>query len=105
VLWPVGVAVAAALGALVLVQVVHRILLHLGRRQAFAVEVANRAHRPTQALVVLIMVYFAVRDTTEDAHWRDVFLHWVQLLAIASAAWLVSVLLRRSTSTSCVPIL
>jgi small-conductance mechanosensitive channel len=93
VLTPVGIALVAAAGALVLVQVVHRVLLHLGRRNATAVELANRAHRPTQVTVALTMVYFAVRDSTEQAHWRDVFLHWVQLLIIASIAWLVSVLL------------
>jgi small-conductance mechanosensitive channel len=90
---PLAVAVAAALGALLLVQVLHMMVLHLGRRSPVLTELASRAHRPTQAAVALTAVYYAVRDTTEHAHWRGVFLHWVQLMVITSIAWLVGALL------------
>jgi small-conductance mechanosensitive channel len=93
VLAPIGAAVAAALAALLLIQAAHVVLLRLGRRSPLLTELANRAHRPTQATAALIAIYYAIRDTTGPANWRRTFLHWDQLLIIAAIAWLVGALL------------
>jgi hypothetical protein len=92
-LLPLGIALAAALVALLLVQLVHVTLLRAGRRSALMTELANRAHRPVQWVVVLCAVYFAVRDTADGARWRHTFLHADQLIIIGVAAWLVAALL------------
>jgi len=93
VLASIGAAMAAALAALLLIQAVHAVLLRLGRRSPLVTELANRAHRPTQAAAALVAIYFAIRDTTESAYWRHAFLHADQLLIIAAVAWLVGALL------------
>jgi hypothetical protein len=90
---PIAIAAAAALVALLVVQVVHLILLRFGQRAPLVAELANRAHRPTQAASALTAVYFALRDSTTAAYWRGFALHWIQLLVIAALAWLVGALL------------
>jgi hypothetical protein len=89
---PLVVAVASAAVALLVVEVVHRVLLRLGRRSPLLAELAERAHRPTQVGAMLVAVYYAVRDSTADARWRTAFLHVDQLLVIAAVAWLVGAL-------------
>lgn len=86
---PLVVAVASAAGAVLAVEVVHRILLRLGRRSPLLAELAQKAHRPTEIGAMLVAVYYAVRDTAVQAHWLP---HLVQLLVIAAVAWLVGTL-------------
>lgn len=90
---PLGIALGAALVALLLVQAVHMVLLRVGRRSALLTELANRAHRPTQWVVVLSAVYFTIRDTADEADWRPTFLHVERLIIIGAVAWLVAALL------------
>ncbi|GAA3282101.1 mechanosensitive ion channel [Dactylosporangium vinaceum] len=92
-LMPLGIALGAALLALLAVHIVHRVLLRAGRRSALATELAERAHRPTQWVVVLCAVYFSVRSSADEASWRHAFLHADQLIIIGAAAWLVAALL------------
>src|SRR4051794_19120159 len=92
-LLPLGTALGSALLALLAVQIVHRVLLRLGRRSALLTELATRAHRPVQWVVVLCAVYFSVRATADEASWRHTFLHADQLIIIGAAAWLVAALL------------
>ncbi|GAA3457155.1 mechanosensitive ion channel family protein [Dactylosporangium matsuzakiense] len=92
-LMPLGIALGAALLALLAVHIVHRVLLRAGRRSALATELAERAHRPTQWVVVLCAVYFSVRSAADEASWRHAFLHADQLIIIGAAAWLVAALL------------
>jgi small-conductance mechanosensitive channel len=89
----VGIAVAAALGALILVQIVHWTVLRVGRRSPLFTDLAHRAHRPLQVGAGLIAIYYAVRDTYDPAHWRGGVLHAIQLLIVAAIAWLVGALL------------
>ena len=79
--------------ALVLVQAVHMLLLRVGRGSVALVELARRAHRPTQMVAVLCAVYYAVRDVADEARWRHAFLHADQLIIIGAVAWLVAGLL------------
>src|SRR3954465_2240695 len=90
---PLGIALGAALLALLAVQLVHRVLLRVGRSSSLVTELAQRAHRPTQWVVVLCSVYFAVRATADEASWRHAFLHADQLVIIGVAAWLGGALL------------
>jgi hypothetical protein len=93
VLFPIGIAALVALLALALVQLIHQIVLRIGRRSVMFTDLARRAHRPVQATLALIAVYYAVRDTTDPADWRTAFLHGVQLFVIGAVAWLVGALL------------
>ena len=90
---PLGVAVGAALVALLVVHVVHLVLLRAGRKSVLLTELATKAHRPTQWVVALCAVYFAVRESAGDASWRRVFLHADQIVIIGVGAWLVAALL------------
>src|SRR5438046_651955 len=93
ILTSVGIAAAAVLGALILVQIAHWIVLRLGRRSLVLTDLARRAHRPLQVGLALIAVYYAVRDTNPPAHWRVALLHVIQLLVIAAIAWFAGALL------------
>lgn len=90
---PLGIALGAAVVAILLVQAVHAVLLRVGRRSALVTELATKAHRPTQWVLVLAAVYLAVRGSAQKAEWRHTFLHVEQLLIIGAAAWLVAALL------------
>nr|BFE62486.1 hypothetical protein GCM10020063_070120 [Dactylosporangium thailandense] len=92
-LLPLGIALGAALLALLAVHVVHKILVRVGRQSSLVTELALRAHRPTQWVLVLCAVYFAVRASADGASWRHAFLHADQLVIIAAAAWLLAALL------------
>ncbi|PWU43314.1 mechanosensitive ion channel protein MscS [Micromonospora globispora] len=89
--------VAAALGAaaiaLLLVEVVHRVIRRLGRRSLLMTELTDHAHRPFQVAGTILAVQFGVRFSTGYAvgtAWRQVVLHVLVLAVIASAAWLVA---------------
>lgn len=92
-LQPLGIALGAAVVAILLVQAVHMVLLRVGRRSSLLTELATKAHRPTQWVVVLASVYFAVRGSADEADWRHTFLHVDQLLIIGAVAWLAAALL------------
>ena len=89
--------IAAALGAaaiaLLLVEVVHRVVRRLGRRSLLMTELTDHAHRPFQVAATILAVQFGVRFSTGYAvgtPWRQVVLHILVLAVIASAAWLVA---------------
>jgi small-conductance mechanosensitive channel len=86
-------AVLAAVGALLMLEVVHRVLLRLGRRSMLLGELARRAHRPAQAVVVLVALQLAIRQATTSGDWRPTVLHALWLGLIAAGAWLVAALL------------
>jgi small-conductance mechanosensitive channel len=90
------VALGAAAIALLLVEVVHRVVRRLGRRSLLMTELTEHAHRPFQVSTTILAVRFAVRLSTGYAvgtSWRDVVLHLLVLAVVASAAWLVAALL------------
>ncbi|SCL24617.1 Small-conductance mechanosensitive channel [Micromonospora rhizosphaerae] len=89
-------ALAAAAIALLLVEVVHRVIGRLGLRSLLMTELTEHAHRPFQVAVTVLAVQFGVRFSTGYAvgtPWRQVVLHTLVLAVIASAAWLVAALL------------
>ncbi|TDB89344.1 mechanosensitive ion channel, partial [Micromonospora fluostatini] len=92
----VVVALGAATAALVLVEVVHRLMRRFGRRSRLLIELTEHAHRSFQVAAVVLAVQFAVRFSTGYAvgtGWRQVVLHLLVLCVIASTAWLVASLL------------
>ncbi|GGM66821.1 mechanosensitive ion channel family protein [Dactylosporangium sucinum] len=97
---PLGIALASALLGLLAVELLHRALLRFGRGSAFLTELASRAHRPVQFVVVLCAVYFSVRDVAEEAKWRNAFLHVDQLIIIGAVAWLTAALLTLAEETA-----
>ncbi len=89
----VGIAVAAALGALILVQIVHWIVLRIGRSSPVFIDLAHRAHRPLQAGLALIAIYYAVRNTYDAARWRRVSCTPSRCSSSPPIAWFVGALL------------
>jgi hypothetical protein len=90
---PLGIAIGAALLALLAVHLLHRVLLRAGRKSPVVTELAKRAHRPVQWVAALCAVYFAVRAAADEASWRHAFLHADQIVVIGAVAWLVAALL------------
>ncbi|WP_238009815.1 mechanosensitive ion channel [Dactylosporangium sp. AC04546] len=97
---PLGLALVSALLGLLAVELLHRASQRLGRTSPIFTELANRAHRPVQFVVVLCSVYFSVRDVADNAKWRDAFLHADQLIIIAAVAWLTAALLLVAEETA-----
>lgn len=92
----IGVAAAAALVALVLTSVVHRMVRRFGRGATLPAELSQHAHRPFQVAVTIVAVQFAVRGSTGYAvgtPWRQALLHGLVLAVIAATGWLVTALL------------
>ncbi|WP_089015178.1 mechanosensitive ion channel family protein [Micromonospora inositola] len=89
-------ALAAAAIALLLVEVVHRVIGRLGRSSLLMTELTEHAHRPFQVAATVLAVQFGARFSTGYAvgtPFRRVVLHTLVLAVIASAAWLVASLL------------
>jgi small-conductance mechanosensitive channel len=77
-------------GALLVLQLVHHVLMRLGRRDPLPAHFGRRAHRPARWLAVVLGGYWGVRTTAGNLGWRDPVLHALVLLAIGGAAWLVA---------------
>ena len=86
---PVGLAAAAAIGALAIVEVVHWVAVRLSRRSAFLAELSRRVHRPLQAVAVVVAALVMLRSTPAVA-WLP---HGLLLALIGVVAWLVAALL------------
>lgn len=85
------VAIGCALAAL---EIVHRILLRLGRRDPFPADLARRTHRPARAFAVVFATYVAANVIPLPREpWAAPVLHALDLLVIAVSAWLFGALL------------
>jgi small-conductance mechanosensitive channel len=96
ILWTIAATVAAAAIGLGVVEVSHRVVCRLGRRSLLLAGLAQHAHRPLQAVAVLVAMRVALQITTgkgADPHWRQVMLHVIALALIAATAWLIASLL------------
>ncbi|MEU1754509.1 mechanosensitive ion channel domain-containing protein [Micromonospora matsumotoense] len=92
----IAAAATAAAIALLLVEVVHRVIRRLGRRSHLMTELTAHVHRPFQVAGTVVAVQFAVRWTTGYAvgtGWRQAVLHILVLGVVAAMAWLVAALL------------
>ncbi|SDZ33555.1 Small-conductance mechanosensitive channel [Micromonospora pattaloongensis] len=103
VLTVIAAVLAAAAIALLLVEVVHRVVRRLGRRSLLLCELAEHSHRPFQVAATVLAVQFAVRLSTGTAArepWLAAVLHVLVLAVIASTAWLVASLLLVTEDTA-----
>jgi small-conductance mechanosensitive channel len=87
------IGVAAAVAAIVLVEISHWLLGRLGRRSALAADLARTAHRPFRATLLLFAVQQALRARAGEFPGRDATLHTLVILFIAGFAWLVAALI------------
>jgi small-conductance mechanosensitive channel len=87
------VAVSSVIAALVLVDVVNRLIRRLGRRSIILAELADHAYRPAQLTAAILALALAMQVVTTTGTWRPALLHGLWLALIASGAWLVIALL------------
>ncbi|HEU4422017.1 MAG TPA: mechanosensitive ion channel domain-containing protein [Pilimelia sp.] len=92
-LWVIAGVAGAAVVALIVVEVIHRIVRRLGRHSALLSDLARQAHRPFQILAALFAAQFALRILAPSFSGRDEVLHMVLLVMIGVGAWLVAALL------------
>ncbi|WFE19839.1 mechanosensitive ion channel [Solwaraspora sp. WMMD937] len=103
VVWTVLVTVAAALLAVTVVAIGHRVVRRLGRRSVLLAEVSTHAHRATLVAATVTAIQLAVRFSTGHAvgePWRRTTLHLLVLAMIAACAWLVGALLLAMEDTT-----
>ncbi|MFC7545297.1 mechanosensitive ion channel family protein [Plantactinospora sp. GCM10030261] len=97
IVWTLVAAAGAAVIALAVVQVTHRVTRRLGHRSLLLRELADHAHRPFQVVATVFAVQLAVRIATAQyatgTGWRQNLLHVLVLFVIGTFAWLVAALL------------
>jgi small-conductance mechanosensitive channel len=96
IIWAITVTVAAAVIALGVVEVVHRVVRRLGKRSLLLATLSERSHRPLQVAATVLAVQLAIQPTTAHAAhrpWRQTLLHVLALALIAATAWLLASLL------------
>jgi small-conductance mechanosensitive channel len=93
ILWTIGTVLAVTVGALLVLEIIHRIVLRLGRRWLLLNELARHAHRPLQALIALTAINQSLRAVVGDFAGRDAVLHGLVLAMIAAGAWVLAALL------------
>ena len=78
--------------AILLVEILHRLMTRFGRRSAIAADLARTAHRPFLATVTVFAVQQAIRAAAGEFPARGGVLHALVILFIAAFAWLVAAL-------------
>jgi small-conductance mechanosensitive channel len=88
----IGVLVAAALGALVLAELLHLVTQRLLRRYELGAELSRRGRRPTRVTLVLAAALAALRGTGAAGGWVRPVEQALLIGLIAAVAWLVGAL-------------
>lgn len=88
----VAVILVTVLGTMLVVAAAYVILRHLGRRSTLVGSLVQRAHRPTQALAVVVALQATVPRSIGGA-WQEPVTSVLAVAIVAAAAWLVIVLL------------
>ncbi|MFD9735937.1 mechanosensitive ion channel family protein [Umezawaea sp. NPDC059074] len=78
--------------ALLVVALVHRAAVRIGRKSTLFAQLARDAHRPAQVVAVLVAVQFSL-GVGVRWEWKPVALHGVGLALIGAGAWLLATLL------------
>ncbi|MEV4756704.1 mechanosensitive ion channel domain-containing protein [Micromonospora sp. NPDC049559] len=102
-LWTIVFALAAAAIALIVVEVVHRVVKSFGRRSLLLAELSDHSYRPFQVAATVVAVHFAVRFSTNYAvgtSWRRALLHVLLLAVIATTARFAASLLLVTEDTA-----
>ena len=84
-----GVAVAAAVTALVFAEIVHLLLGRLRRRSELVADLSRRARQPARVTLVLATVLGALRSTDPAGRWVQPIEHGVLIALITAVAWLL----------------
>jgi len=93
-LMPIVIVLTTVGGALVVLELLHRALRHLGRRDPFPSELARRTHRPARWFAVIFAFYVSVHAQWAGAtFWTPGVRHLIDLATIAVSAWLIGTLL------------
>ena len=87
-----GLAAAAAVGALAAAAVLHVVTRRMGRRSPLLAELARHAHRPVQVSLMALAVHEVVKAAAGPGRWRAPVLHAIAVLLIGAVAWLVAAL-------------
>jgi small-conductance mechanosensitive channel len=85
--------VVACLAVLIAVEILHQILVRVGRHLSPIANLSRRGHRPFQVLLVLLTLDIALRHTDLRGPWRYGLTHGLDIAAIAAGAWLLATLL------------
>ena len=88
----VGV-LGAGLAAILVVEIIHRLVLRLGRRWKLADALARQAHRPAQVLATLYAMQLALRLMVSSFPGWESVLHVILIALIAVGAWLLATVL------------
>jgi small-conductance mechanosensitive channel len=102
-LWTIVATLGAAAIALIVVEVVHRVIRSLGRRSLLLAELSDHSYRPFQVAATVLAVQFALRFSTGYAvghSWRRILLHLMLLAVIATTARFVASLLLVTEDTA-----
>jgi small-conductance mechanosensitive channel len=92
-LWTAARVLGAVLLALLVVEIVHRVVARLGRRWPLLADLSRQAHRPFQLLATLYAARLAVSGLVAEFPGRAAVRHGLLLAMIAAGAWLVAALL------------
>ena len=87
------VIAGACLAALILAEILHRILVRAGRRLPVFAELTSRTHRPFQLLLAGSALDVGLRSAALAGIWRYPVIHALDIVTIGAAAWVVTGLL------------
>jgi len=80
-------------GSLVVVQLLHAVLVRIGRRARLVAELAAHSHRPIQLIIVVYSLDLGLRGSGLTGAWRGPVIHLLDLIGIGATAWLFTGLL------------
>jgi small-conductance mechanosensitive channel len=87
-----GVVAAAAVGALVLAELVHLVMVRLRRRWELGAELSRRGRHPVRVTLVLVAVLAALRGTGASGGWVQPVEQALVIALIGAVAWLIGAL-------------
>ncbi|MBB5872943.1 hypothetical protein F4553_006377 [Allocatelliglobosispora scoriae] len=91
--WTIIAALGAMTLALLLVEVVHRVVRRLGRRSVVLAGLASHAHRPFQVFSVVLALRTVIHVSRISFDLREGVLHALGIALIGAGAWLLAAVL------------
>lgn len=88
-----GAVLLALLVVLLAVELVHLVMVRVGRRVGLVADVVARTRQPVRLVALAYTLDLALRASGLSGAWRDPVLHAVDLAAIGASGWLVTRLL------------
>jgi small-conductance mechanosensitive channel len=87
------VALLSIAGAVGVQQLLHHMLVRLGRREPFSADLARRAYRPARFGAVVVGGYATLNLAPVRGAWHGPALHVTYLAGLAAGAWLIGAVL------------